>query len=420
MITIIKLLLGGSPCTKWSVAQTNNRETKPKGEGWELFRNYVIAKERFQPDYFIYENNMSADVKIKRRIEKELHQKLQPINSALVSAQNRDRFYVHNIPDVELPQDKGIVLDDILEYGKDLTCGEKTYCLTRSYGGAIPDNTISRHQRNMVAVRIGDIGSIAQANRVYSSEGKGIALKANGGGAGAKTGLYAVPIKNVGELKTVKNSLYNLFGKYGYIPDKFNAYNQIEIVDKSPTLTTGSMATSSCATLLFEKCDVPIYEVKNKTITINGKEYPTRLNDGYYIIRKLTVLECKRLQTVPDDYIMPCSTTQNLKMLGNGWTVDVICCLLSHIPNILNEEVLVLSMYDGMSCGQIALNKLGVNVVKYFATEIDKYCIETTQANFPNTIQLGNAMYVRSNLWWLKFNELAFQDGSEADLEVKR
>ncbi len=415
MITIIKLLLGGSPCTKWSVAQTKGRETKPKGEGWELFRNYVIAKEQFQPDYFIYENNMSADVKIKRRIEKELHQKLQPINSALVSAQNRDRFYVHNIPDVELPQDKGIVLDDILEYGKDLTCGEKAYCLTRSYGGAIPDNTISRHQRNMVAVRIGDIGSIAQANRVYSSEGKGIALKANGGGAGAKTGLYAVPIKNVGELKTVKNSLYGLFEKYGYIPDKFNAYNQIKIIDKSPTLTTGSMATSSCATLLFEKCDVPVYVVQDNTITINGVEYPTRLNDGFYIIRKLTVLECKRLQTVPDDYIMPCSTTQNLKMLGNGWTVDVIVHLLSHIPNILNEEVLVLSMYDGMSCGQIALNKLGVNVVKYFATEIDKYCIETTQTNFPNTIQLGNAMYVRSNLWWLKFNELAFQDGSEAD-----
>ena len=221
------------------------------------------------------------------------------------------------------------------------------------------------------------------------------------------------------QLKTVKNSLYNLFEKYGYIPAKFNAYNQIEIVDKSPTLTTGSMATSSCATLLIEKCNVPVYVVQDNTITINGAEYPTRLNDGFYIIRKLTVLECKRLQTVPDDYIMPCSTTQNLKMLGNGWTVDVIVLLLSHIPNILNEEVLVLSMYDGMSCGQIALNKLGVNVVKYFATEIDKYCIETTLTNFPNTIQLGNAMYVRSNLWWYRFNELAFQDSSEADLELK-
>ena len=77
---MIKILLGGSPCTKWSVAQSNNRETQPKGVGWELFKNYVIAKERFNPDYFLYENNMSADDKIKKRIEKELHQKMQPIN----------------------------------------------------------------------------------------------------------------------------------------------------------------------------------------------------------------------------------------------------------------------------------------------------------------------------------------------------
>ena len=82
---MIKLLIGGSPCTNWSIAQTTaKRECEPKGIGWELFKNYVIAKEYFQPDYFLYENNMSADIKIKNRIEKELHQKIQPINSALV------------------------------------------------------------------------------------------------------------------------------------------------------------------------------------------------------------------------------------------------------------------------------------------------------------------------------------------------
>lgn len=97
---------------------------------------------------------------------------------------------------------------------------------------------------------------------------------------------------------------------------------------------------------------------------------------------------------------MPCSPSQNYKMLGNGWTVDIIAHILSFIPNIKNEEIIVLSMYDGMSCGHIALDKLGANIKQYFATEIDKYCIETTKANYPNTVQLGDAMYVRSELFW--------------------
>ena len=54
---MIKILLGGSPCTFWSIAQKNNRETEAKGLGWELFKNYLIAKQKFKPDYFLYENN---------------------------------------------------------------------------------------------------------------------------------------------------------------------------------------------------------------------------------------------------------------------------------------------------------------------------------------------------------------------------
>lgn len=57
---MIKLLIGGSPCTFWSVAQQNNRETKAEGLGWELFKNYLVAKEKFKPDFFLYENNKTA------------------------------------------------------------------------------------------------------------------------------------------------------------------------------------------------------------------------------------------------------------------------------------------------------------------------------------------------------------------------
>lgn len=104
----LRLLIGGSPCTHWSIAQKNNRETKPEGLGWELFENYLIAKEKFKPDFFLYENNKSAAQPIKDQISHELNTELQYINSALVSAQNRQRFYAHNIPGVDQPEDRGI------------------------------------------------------------------------------------------------------------------------------------------------------------------------------------------------------------------------------------------------------------------------------------------------------------------------
>ena len=72
-----------------------------------------------------------------------------------------------------------------------------------------------------------------------------------------------------------------------------------------------------------------VYEVKNGQITIKGKQYPIKLVDGYYIIRKLTVRECMRLQTVPEWYEFPVSDSQAYKMLGNGWTVQVIVHILS-------------------------------------------------------------------------------------------
>ena len=92
----LRLLIGGSPCTYWSIAQKNNRETEAEGLGWELFKNYLIAKEKFNPDLFLYENNKSASQAIKDQIVHELGYPLQVIDSALVSAQKRLRFYVKN------------------------------------------------------------------------------------------------------------------------------------------------------------------------------------------------------------------------------------------------------------------------------------------------------------------------------------
>ena len=54
----------------------------------------------------------------------------------------------------------------------------------------------------------------------------------------------------------------------------------------------------------------------------------------------------------------------------------------------------VLSLFDGMSCGQLALQRAGIQVTNYFAAEIDKYAIQVTQANFPDTVQLGDVTTV--------------------------
>lgn len=102
---MVKILLGGSPCTYWSISKTKGRETAASGAGWELFLNYRIAKEKFQPDFFLYENNWSASADIKNQIQEELQCELFRMNSSLVSAQSRDRFYVCNWANT-LPADR--------------------------------------------------------------------------------------------------------------------------------------------------------------------------------------------------------------------------------------------------------------------------------------------------------------------------
>ncbi len=424
---MMKLLLGGSPCTHWSIAQSRHRETKQEGQGWELFRNYLIAKERYCPEYFLYENNKSMAPAIRERITAKLCVEPILINSALVSAQSRQRLYWTNIPGVEQPEDRGLVLRDILESG--LPLREKGYTLKANYAKSNAANALDtghfpaamaaepvnitengkahclrssyykdgirnfaangRDRKTCVAepIRVGTIesstGSEGQGNRVYSSDGKSKTLCGNGGGAGAKTGLYTVP-----------TGIAWRGHAQGENPSSF----EVRADQKANAVIVGHQSR-----LVIETADgrsFPVYEIKNGKITINDREYPIQLADGFYIIRKLTVLECMRLQTVPEDYIFPVSNSQAYKMLGNGWTVDVIAHILSYCPGISSELIKVLSMYDGMSCGRLALNKLGAQITRYYSTEIDKYAIKTTQTNFPDTIQLSDAFGVREDGWW--------------------
>ena len=342
-------VIGGSPCTYWSIAQKNNRETEASGLGWELFSQYVRALYEAKPKYFLYENNKSMSKEIKASITESFGFEPVLINSALVSAQNRQRLYwvgkrnddgTYSKVDVKQPEDREILLRDVLDGYAVGDTHEKAYVLSANYAngsgekignyaahtltkgrktmvaepicvaqrGRYADNEIVQHYEpredgktnaittvqkdNAVAepVRIGTIESEAQNTdhdskqyRVYSPDGKSTTICGQGGGVGAKTGLYAVPIN----------------GRY--------------------------VATNAVGA----KGALPIYGVRNGLITIKGKQYPIKLVDGFYIIRKLTVSECMRLQTVPEWYdFSVISNSQAYKCLGNGWTVDVITHLI--------------------------------------------------------------------------------------------
>ena len=405
---MMKLLIGGSPCTHWSIAQTKNRETEPEGLGWELFKNYLIALEKFKPDFFLYENNKSMAPAIRAQITRELGVEPILINSALVSAQNRQRLYWTNIPGVKQPEDRGIVLRDILESG--VCWKEKAYTLRASAGRhqgmsnilrSITTNGKFGYLGAAEPVRIGTIESDAknadfdsQQYRAYSPDGKSVTLCGQGGGVGAKTGLYAVPYNcdvvitgNSIRCQRRNKKRSTVQGSHVNFEDGKSQTLSVAHIPRVIESATGK--------------EWPVYEVRDGQITIKEKQYPIKLADGFYIIRKLTVTECKRLQTVPEEYIFPVSDTQAYKMLGNGWTVDVIAHILRYAPGITEEPLEVLSMYDGMSCGHLALNKLGAHITHYYATEIDKYAVQTTQHNFPDTIQLGDAFQVRDDGWSL-------------------
>ena len=181
------LLIGGSPCTYWSIAK-NNREVTPDGIGGQLFMQYKRALDESGCKYFLYENNYSIHKNIKDFISEQLGVQPIMINSALVSAQNRKRCYWTNIPDISQPEDKKILLNDILD--------NAVGWHDKSYSKVVLYNSLKRNQRTMVAcpVRIGQYGKGGQAQRIYSVRGKSVTLSANGGGGGAKTGLYKMDL----------------------------------------------------------------------------------------------------------------------------------------------------------------------------------------------------------------------------------
>jgi DNA (cytosine-5)-methyltransferase 3A len=139
--TDIDLIIGGSPCTLWSKSKNHtakqNKEVKPEGIGWELFKRFALTLKAVKHKYFLYENNYGIADEIIEAISEELGVQPIMINSNKVSAQNRKRLYWTNIPNIQQPEDKGILLKDIFVYDKSLVKTDprilKTAVKTKNY-----------------------------------------------------------------------------------------------------------------------------------------------------------------------------------------------------------------------------------------------------------------------------------------------
>ena len=408
---MIKLLIGGSPCTFWSIAQKNGRETEPEGLGWELFKNYLIAKEKFKPDFFLYENNKSAAKAIKEQIKKELNvwdgtlsepdtgARYIEINSALVSAQNRQRFYVHNCGDVEQPQDRGIVLRDILENGNstpvNITSDEKSQTIKAQYS------------KNSAA-------NFCCYSSTYGASGV------------AEPVLCAIQSESLRIKEATKKGYTEIEpdGCFDYTQPNSKTRRGRNMAIKSNCVMTSCQHYQYCGVMGWATpCEwdengdpikaiscadgktYPVYLVKDSYIHMKGKRYPIKLIDGYWIIRKFTVVECCRLQTLPDDYCRAVSDSAAFRGLGNGWTAEVIIHILSgalkNVPR--DEEIVVLSMYDGIGTGRYCLDKMGFTNIKYFAYEIDKFAKQISMSNYPDIIQMGDAFNLRNPDWTIGY-----------------
>jgi DNA-cytosine methyltransferase len=273
----IDLLIGGSPCQGFSFAGKQLNFNDPRSA---LFFEFVRLLKETKPKYFLLEN-----VRMKKEFQDIITEYLgvEPIiiNSSLLSAQNRVRFYWTNIPNVTQPIDKGIVINDILEEAPDMS----------RKGGSL-ESYFNKHKDQPIFSKDGlchvgnaEINGNESIKRVYHPDGKAPTLTTMQGGHREPKILCAA-----------------LRGRQ--ITKGSKEYTQmLEVRDdgKTNTLTTIQ---------------------KDNVVTVDNKYY-----------RKLSPTECERLQTAPDNYTEGVSNSQRYKMIGNGWTVAIIKHIFRGIKN---------------------------------------------------------------------------------------
>jgi len=371
--TNIDLMFAGSPCQGFSFAGKQLAFDDPRSK---LFFEFVRLLKEVRPKYFLLEN-----VRMKKEYLDVISEQVgaQPtlINSSLLSAQSRQRYYWTNISFDKNIEDRGIVLKDILEtepgnefiYGKksvqymekgnpkwqqagkrradryeQTADKEKSFAITANWHKGVPYNYFKETKPKQVGIAA-DIKGYDIIKRVYSPEGKSPTLTTMGGGhREPKIALDVLEEKS----QTIKSQYYksskaNFERKgtfhatgvpYQVNPSKEAAGKQPYIQNRVFSEKGKSHAlTASFASRTNVETKSKIRD-KSKTVRSGGRgSYDRHEWDSVDELhwRKLTPLECERLQTVPDNYTEGVSNTQRYKMLGNGWTVDVIAHILKSL-----------------------------------------------------------------------------------------
>jgi DNA-cytosine methyltransferase len=317
----IDIVTGGFPCQAWSVAGNQMGDKDERGILFWVMLDIMKKVLSANPKAFFLMENVKMKGEFEQYITRHTEQALGQvekhlINSALVSAQNRQRYYWTNIKGIEQPEDKGLVLADIVESGE--VDREKSLTVTTRVAGGTAKRYLEKSMHQMVIdkpVRVLDINCGGQGNRVYSTIGKSICLSASSSGkAGAGNMLIEQSKFLVGRM--VGRKINPETGKRDDYNSELKAEQRIEprLDEKCGTLTT----------------------VQKDNLLISGATW-----------RKLTPLECERLQTFPDGWTLVedengkqmVSNSQRYKALGNAWTVDVIAHIFSFMCKSTPELV---------------------------------------------------------------------------------
>lgn len=283
----LDLLIGGSPCQWFSNAGKGLNFEDPRSK---LFFEFVRILNEAKPRYFLLEN-----VKMKKEWQNIISEHLfgiQPveIDSALVSAQRRKRLYrvwkrnedwSYSQVVVSQPEDKGILMKNILQD----KVAEKYMLSEQLVNGFLNKSSVFRDRF-----------------KITSPDEKGACLTTN----------------NQGSYITQSYILCNINPSWN--GQNGNVYSS---EGKSPTLTTNKGEWPKILQLPRGANKWGIFEQKTPTLSSNSRQYNNLLHN-WYCLRRLTPIECERLQTLPDNYTVGVSNSQRYKMLGNGWTVDVI------------------------------------------------------------------------------------------------
>lgn len=348
----IDLLIGGSPCQSFSFAgKRKGMSTKDeqeiltlehylqlKSEGYEfegqsyLFWEYMRLLHEVKPKYFLLENVMMGE-KWEKVLSKAIGVKPIEINSSLVSAQNRRRLYWTNIgmeptglfgdleSIIQQPKDKGILLKDILESDVD-----EKYFLTKNTINTLINNQKFNKFKPIENFNIqsscitSNCGKVVNSNnylKIKNRETNSVEIVANGckeqvvGRKAQPDGTYKreYEISNDEKSKTLETNKHK------------NNVHFRQVIQLNPSLESGGVQPYQQNRVYDADGISPALDLDSarKSVYVNSQ------------IRRLTPVECERLQTVKDNYTNHVSDSQRYRMLGNGWTVDVIAHIFGYL-----------------------------------------------------------------------------------------